>query len=123
MGFVNSVRVICRGILLTQSRRNSPLGAGRRTGHGRFADQATSSVGGLIAVNADSAAPPERGRSTAATPAEAIGVVWASWPAKHDLPANPCGVRKFDRAAKSRDSEPPCRELHPASSPAGSLGY
>jgi len=31
----------------------------------------TSSVGGLIAVNADSVALPERGRSTPATPAEA----------------------------------------------------
>ncbi len=36
--------------------------------------QATSGVGGLIAVSADSAAPRERGRSTPAMPAEAIGV-------------------------------------------------
>ncbi len=34
------------------------------TRHGRVADQATSSVRGLIAVNADSADPPELGHST-----------------------------------------------------------
>ena len=39
VGFVNSVMFISRGILLADSRRNSPLGAGRRTRRGRVADR------------------------------------------------------------------------------------
>src|SRR5713226_8642374 len=70
VGFVNSVVLVCRGILLTPEQAQLVTLCGQANASRPRPDQATSSAGGLIAVNGDSAALPERGRSTPATPAE-----------------------------------------------------
>jgi hypothetical protein len=72
VGFVNSVMLICRRILLTPGWPNrhsvgyAKAGAGVRRRRGPVADRAISSVGGLIAVSRIPRLRPERGRSTPA---------------------------------------------------------